>query len=405
MLTCSSMTIRSVRRYTASTPSRCYRARGPAPRSAYGGLLESTCSSNQSPQITLSPWCRRYNSTAAANTSAGWWHTTVVQSDDDNRNGNRNRSLVYQHNITTIVVPHRRFASTATTTPSSIESNAVRREQASTTTSSTNDRNESAATPPPHTNNKNSNNSEPLQSSSSTTTDHNTPPDLHDLNNDDNDPHSSSSTFRTNLRARYRAKRNEYQCRAVDYRDTARTHYQEFKDHPRQSARDSAVSIRGMMQRYGPVFIGTYGTLYLSTLALLFGGVESGALDPVILFQWLGQEQTADSTVQLVVDFMEQYDWTKPYAHVVERNPSVANLAVAWIAVKFTEPIRLALSVAITPRLARYFGYTAVAAASTETTTTTIDDNDNDDTVVDPRTQARAAASATDQSKRTNHKA
>ena len=139
--------------------------------------------------------------------------------------------------------------------------------------------------------------------------------------------------------------------------------------------------MKTMLQQYGPVFVGTYGTLYLSTLALFFVGVESGTLDPVLLFQWLGQTQdpsggtAAESTVDLVVEFMQNHTWTQPYAHVMEKNPSVANLAVAWIAVKFTEPIRLALSVAVTPRLARYFGYGSSSQPETE-------DNDADDKIV-----------------------
>ena len=62
------------------------------------------------------------------------------------------------------------------------------------------------------------------------------------------------------------------------------------------------------------------------------------------------------NTVKLVIDFMEQYEFTSKYVHIVEKRPEVANLAVAWIAVKFTEPLRLATSLAITPRIARYFG-------------------------------------------------
>jgi len=169
-------------------------------------------------------------------------------------------------------------------------------------------------------------------------------------------------TIREKLRARYDAKREELRCRAEDARDSARTHMQEFREHPGQSARDGAKSMGGMIRKYGPVFVGTYATVYFSTLALLFAGVESGALDPIVLFGWLGQGggaegAGAESTVQLVVDFMESHSLTQPYAHVIEKNPSVANLAVAWIAVKFTEPIRLAVSLAATPRVARYLGY------------------------------------------------
>jgi hypothetical protein len=42
---------------------------------------------------------------------------------------------------------------------------------------------------------------------------------------------------------------------------------------------------------------------------------------------------------------------------MVERNPHMANLAVAWIATKFTEPIRLGFAVLIVPKIARTLGF------------------------------------------------
>mmetsp|Transcript_40463 Transcript_40463/g.80464 ORF Transcript_40463/g.80464 Transcript_40463/m.80464 type:complete len:114 (-) Transcript_40463:174-515(-) len=72
---------------------------------------------------------------------------------------------------------------------------------------------------------------------------------------------------------------------------------------------------------------------------------------------WVSEETDAKSTVQVVTEFMDHYSWTRPYVPIVENNPEVANLGVAWIAVKFTEPIRFGVTVAIVPRLARYLGY------------------------------------------------
>jgi len=115
----------------------------------------------------------------------------------------------------------------------------------------------------------------------------------------------------------------------------------------------------GMARQYGPVFVGAYGTLYLATLGSIYGGIQSGALDPVVLMDWIHppEGESAASTVHVVVEWMEHYSFTKPYAPVVEKHPYVANLAVAWIATKFTEPIRFGVTLAITPRVARYFGY------------------------------------------------
>lgn len=155
--------------------------------------------------------------------------------------------------------------------------------------------------------------------------------------------------------------RERMRLRLQDSRTAAAAEWQEFKAHPAQTAKEGAKSVSGMLRKYGPVFVGTYGAVYFTTLGLLFCGVQSGLLDPLVLFSWLGgtpdESAAAKSTVHLVVEWMEQHTITKPYAGLVERHPAGANLAVAWIAVKFTEPIRLAVALTLTPRVARYLGF------------------------------------------------
>ena len=41
---------------------------------------------------------------------------------------------------------------------------------------------------------------------------------------------------------------------------------------------------------------------------------------------------------------------------IVKMNPDASTLAVAWIATKFTEPLRLLATIVITPRIARAIG-------------------------------------------------
>jgi hypothetical protein len=175
----------------------------------------------------------------------------------------------------------------------------------------------------------------------------------HDSDDDDSHQH-------------HRHRRNNIvRDRAEHLRDAARQNYKDFRENPRsRTVAASAHSAKLMLKQYGPVFVGTYMSVYFGTLGALFAGVESGLLDPAGLFTMLGHASTEGAaqgetinTVKLVVDFMSNHAYLEPYAHYFERNPQVANLAVAWIAVKFTEPVRLAVSVAITPKLARYFGY------------------------------------------------
>ena len=160
------------------------------------------------------------------------------------------------------------------------------------------------------------------------------------------------------------AQRSTYRQRVTDrashMRDSARETYKEFREHPKESMREGAKSFSGMMRKYGPVFVGTYAGVYLTTLGSLFACVQSGLLDPAYLFSLFGHVDAGETknTIDLVLEWMKNHSITQPYVPFMERNPYLANLAVAWIAVKFTEPIRAAVALAITPRVSRALGYT-----------------------------------------------
>lgn len=169
---------------------------------------------------------------------------------------------------------------------------------------------------------------------------------------------ATEETRRERFRTRAANMRSNMRDRASSLQESAKEQYQEFREHPRQTARAGAKSLGGMIKLYGPVFLGTYFSVYFATLGTLFVGVESGVLDPVSLFSMIGGSAAeSKNTVDFVVDFMQHHTLTEPYAHFFEKNPQFANLAVAWITVKFTEPVRLAVSAAITPKIARKLGY------------------------------------------------
>lgn len=144
-------------------------------------------------------------------------------------------------------------------------------------------------------------------------------------------------------------------------RERATQHARNIRRSSAKVARQGAKSAKEMMKQYGPVFVGTYISIYWSFLALLYGGVDSGLVDPLTVIQFIKSNSSDDapsqSTVEYVVDLMNHYSLTAPYAPYVAKNPHFANLGVAWIGVKFTEPVRLALTITVVPRLARYFGF------------------------------------------------
>ena len=151
-------------------------------------------------------------------------------------------------------------------------------------------------------------------------------------------------------------------------------------------AKRGAKSTYQALKQYGPVFIGTYASLYLVTITSIYAGVDSGMIDPTTLFSYISNmtvSSTPDaggaavdagadaavaatvahdmaeskSTAELVISYLDHYSLTKPVVPFLEKNPHFANLGVAWVATKFTEPIRLVVSMAIVPKLADYLGY------------------------------------------------
>lgn len=127
-----------------------------------------------------------------------------------------------------------------------------------------------------------------------------------------------------------------------------------------------ATSVRALIQKYGFTFVGTYMGIYFVTLGALFAGLDSGFIDPIsitsIELPWHasgteeGTNVTTDredfhSGVDFVVSYMKKFPWTAPYTDYVLRNPHLANLGLAWVATKLTEPIRLPVSIAIVRKI------------------------------------------------------
>jgi hypothetical protein len=150
----------------------------------------------------------------------------------------------------------------------------------------------------------------------------------------------------------------------------------EFAETKGNSQGDDATStvtkptFRTMVRQYGPLFIGTYLTVYVSTVSAFYVGIESGWLDPVYLLSLFGGDGEGVSSANsatVITNVLNRYSWTQWAVPFVEENPWSANLAVAWIVTKPTEPIRFGVTVGILPLLARNLGYLTVAPPTTTT--------------------------------------
>ena len=148
------------------------------------------------------------------------------------------------------------------------------------------------------------------------------------------------------------------------------------------------------LKKYGFIFIGTYASIYFTTLLSIFGLLEGGFLDPDLMGQVfkvskdlacetadvigptgsgvsmdeaasayateLSTEMTEEkrSLVDIVTGYLQKYEWSAKYAEKLEQNPHLANFAVAWFLVKFTEPVRLATAFVVVPKVAKAMGRT-----------------------------------------------
>lgn len=102
--------------------------------------------------------------------------------------------------------------------------------------------------------------------------------------------------------------------------------------------KESSGKLRQYFRMYGMVGAVVYGSVYVGTIALLFLGVESNIVggDEVLSFlKSSGLDSWVDASLL---------------------NTKQGSLALAWILTKFTEPARMAISVAITPSIARAVG-------------------------------------------------
>lgn len=88
---------------------------------------------------------------------------------------------------------------------------------------------------------------------------------------------------------------------------------------------------------YGYVGVGTYLSIYVGTLGMLYVAVRSGALG-------------ADTVLNIVTKLGLESHFPS------DISSKKGDFLIAWVATKLTEPVRASLTMAVTPRLARWVG-------------------------------------------------
>jgi Protein of unknown function (DUF1279) len=108
--------------------------------------------------------------------------------------------------------------------------------------------------------------------------------------------------------------------------------------------------VKEMMSKYGYVAIGTYLSVYLLTLGSIFTALDfdifnaaTFGLDPLHM-------------IKKVCDLIENTTGNTSIPAYINKNPTVGTFAIAWIMTKFTEPVRLGLTILIVPKVSRILG-------------------------------------------------
>lgn len=172
------------------------------------------------------------------------------------------------------------------------------------------------------------------------------------------------------------------------------------KEHSKKNVEANSLSqkARLLFKKYGFVFVGSYFGIYFTTLFTFFIFLDSGLIHPEDFTQILkvgkniacetadvigpagvgvsmneaaeayadgmATEMTQDkhTIVDIITGYLESWEWTNKYADKLSENPHLANLAVAWFIVKFTEPVRLAATIIVTPKAAKALGLKVLTA-------------------------------------------
>lgn len=113
---------------------------------------------------------------------------------------------------------------------------------------------------------------------------------------------------------------------------------------------DVAGKVKGMWKKYGVVAIGTYLFVYIATLSSIFVSLDYDIFNAATF----GFDPAM--AVQKVCDIFESVTGSKALPKYIREHPHVGTFAIAWVMTKFTEPLRLAVTVGIVPKIARFFG-------------------------------------------------
>uniref|UniRef100_A0AAV1VPD1 DUF1279 domain-containing protein n=1 Tax=Peronospora matthiolae TaxID=2874970 RepID=A0AAV1VPD1_9STRA len=119
--------------------------------------------------------------------------------------------------------------------------------------------------------------------------------------------------------------------------------------------------LKDLWRKYGVVAMGTYFSLYGAVLGSIYLAIDQGWVHTDTGRNSMRSAKQSDENFDLVSTTNKFVKWAEDfgiaqYLEVERVNAKTGSFLLAWVATKFTEPLRLALTVAATPRIARFLG-------------------------------------------------
>eukprot|EP01033_Poteriospumella_lacustris_P011638 gene11638-8290_t len=108
--------------------------------------------------------------------------------------------------------------------------------------------------------------------------------------------------------------------------------------------------LKKMWEAYGVIAVGTYLSVYVTTLGSLFLALDYDVFNAATV----GLDPTY--AIHMFCDVVEKVTGNTHVPEYIRENPHVGTFAIAWVMTKFTEPFRLAFTIATVPSVARILG-------------------------------------------------
>ncbi|OQR80892.1 hypothetical protein ACHHYP_17084 [Achlya hypogyna] len=116
--------------------------------------------------------------------------------------------------------------------------------------------------------------------------------------------------------------------------------------------------LRALWNEYGLVAVGTYLSIYGVVLGSMYAAIETGVLSTK-KERKEGDADDGESPLNILTATNRMMEWTNKigigqYLDIPEVNSKTSAFLIAWVATKFTEPLRFAVTLMVTPRVARF---------------------------------------------------